>query len=203
MPYTKKINLQDYFKIFIQGFHAIKAWQRNKELEINIAIKKTLEEILKRKGTKNKIVIIGNGASAALASHMAVDLTKNLKIQALSLNDPVLLTCMGNDFGYPLIFKKPLEVFIEKGDLLIAISASGCSKNILEAARIAKRRSATVISFSGFSKNNPLIKIGQINFYIPLNSYGLVEAMHTLLCHFIVDKATGLTKNLNYGQLPY
>ena len=132
-------------------------------------------------------MIIGNGGSASIASHIATDLLKNLKIPALALNDASLLTCLSNDLGYENVFSMPLGILARKGDILFAISSSGKSKNILNAVIQGKKKGCIVIAFSGFSPRNPLRNKGDINFYVPSSSYGAVEITHLAICHAIVD----------------
>jgi D-sedoheptulose 7-phosphate isomerase len=118
---------------------------------------------------------------------MAVDIWKNGGIRATAFNDPSLLTCIGNDYGYKHVFEKPMEMFAEEGDVLIAISSSGSSENILLGVKAARAKGLSVITFSGFSKNNPLFSMGDVNFYTPCGAYGPVEVLHQLLCHCILD----------------
>ena len=86
-----------------------------------------------------KLMFIGNGASAAISSHMSTDFWKNGGIRAIAFNDSSLLTCLGNDYGYEYIFEKSIEMFAEEGDILVAISSSGESENILRGARFKQR----------------------------------------------------------------
>jgi len=140
-----------------------------------------------------KLMFIGNGASASIASHMATDFWKNAGVPAVAFNDSSLLTCVSNDFGYEHVFEKPIQFFGQSDDVLIAISSSGQSENILKAVSAARELGIYIITLSGFKKNNPLRKMGHLNFYAPSMSYGLVEVAHHALCHFIVDKLC--TKN--------
>ena len=135
----------------------------------------------------NKIIFIGNGGSASIASHIATDFLKNLKIPALAFNDSSLLTCLSNDLGYEYVFSVPIGILAKKGDILFAISSSGKSKNILNAATQGKKKGCIVIGLSGFSLQNPLRNMGDINFYVPSSSYGAVEIAHLAICHAIVD----------------
>jgi D-sedoheptulose 7-phosphate isomerase len=134
-----------------------------------------------------KLMFIGNGASAAISSHMATDFWKTGGMRALAFNDPAGLTCIGNDFGYPHLFEKPVEMFADKGDVLVAISSSGRSENILRAVRAARERGCKVLTLSGFSPDNPLKKLGDGNFHVPVESYGLVEVLHHSICHCLLD----------------
>jgi len=134
-----------------------------------------------------KILFIGNGASAAISSHMATDFWKNGGIRALAFNDGVLLTCMGNDYGYEQVFAKPIQMFADAGDVLIAISSSGQSANILLGAQAARQKHCQVITLSGFKPGNPLRSLGDYNFYVPAQTYGPVEILHHSLCHCLLD----------------
>lgn len=135
----------------------------------------------------NKVMFIGNGGSAAIASHMAIDFWKNGGIRATAFNDCSLLTCLGNDFDYKHVFEKPIEMFADQGDVLIAISSSGKSENILLGVGAARAKSCRVITFSGFDKTNPLRRMGDYNFYVPSMAYGPVEVIHQSLCHCLLD----------------
>ena len=134
-----------------------------------------------------KLMFVGNGASAAISSHMATDFWKSGGIRAVAFNDCSGLTCIGNDFGYRHVFEKPVEMFADKGDLLVAISSSGSSENILRAADAAKAKGCALITLSGFKPDNPLRSLGALNFYVPAQAYGPVEVLHHGLCHCILD----------------
>lgn len=134
-----------------------------------------------------KVIFIGNGGSAAIASHMAIDFWKNGGIKATAFNDSSLLTCIGNDYGYEHVFEKPIEMFAEAGDLLVAISSSGRSANILNGVKAAKNRGCKIITLSGFKNDNPLRTLGDVNYYVPSNEYGPVEVIHQFICHYMLD----------------
>jgi D-sedoheptulose 7-phosphate isomerase len=139
--------------------------------------------------TGNKIILIGNGGSAAIASHVAIDLSKNAHTRAITFNDAATLTCLSNDYGYEEVFSKQVEYYARPGDTLVAISSSGVSANIINAVAVANRvgRIAT-ITFSGFDPDNQLRRMGHINFYVPSMRYGFVELAHIILLHSIIDK---------------
>ncbi len=139
----------------------------------------------------NKIMFIGNGGSASIASHMAIDYSKNGKLRSLAFNDAASLTCLSNDLGYERVFAEQVAFHARPGDLLIAISSSGRSPNILVAAAAARERSCRVITFSGFDENNDLRRAGEVNFYVRSREYGFVEIAHLSLCHAILDLGTG------------
>ena len=135
----------------------------------------------------NKIIFIGNGGSAGIASHLAIDFSKNGGLRALAFNDPSALTCLGNDLGYENVFTKQLDFHARPGDLLIAISSSGRSPNILGAVKMARSRDCKVATFSGFTDVNELRRTGDVNFYVRSREYGFVEIAHLALCHAILD----------------
>jgi D-sedoheptulose 7-phosphate isomerase len=140
----------------------------------------------------NKLIFVGNGGSAAIASHMATDYSKNGGIRALALNDASLLTCLGNDLGYEHVFAKQIELHARAGDLVIAISSSGRSANILKAVDAATTAGCTVATLSGFTPDNPLRRKGRWNFYVASDRYGFVEIGHLTICHAVLDFLCGL-----------
>lgn len=158
-----------------------------RSLNIQSGFEKSTSILLKCAKRGNKLIFIGNGASASISSHMAADFWKNGRIKALSFNDAALLTCVSNDFGYDQVFKKPVEMFAEARDILVAISSSGKSENILAAVRMARTKKCGVITLSGFNKDNLLRYSGDINFYVPFSSYGHVEVIHHSICHCMLD----------------
>ncbi|MFZ1989359.1 MAG: SIS domain-containing protein [Alphaproteobacteria bacterium] len=146
-----------------------------------------------RQTTRNggTIFFIGNGGSAGIASHMAIDFTKNGGMRALAFNDGSYLTCLGNDLGFDRVFSKPLEMHARSGDLVFAISSSGRSANILNAADAAIERGCQLLTLSGFDENNALRRKGDLNFYVSSSEYGFVEISHLALIHMILDLVMG------------
>lgn len=136
---------------------------------------------------KNKIIVIGNGGSASIASHAATDLMKNCNKKAICFSDYSLLTCFSNDYGYENAYSEMLKLMGEEGDILIAISSSGSSDNILNAVKMAKEKGLNVITLSGFSSENDLRKMGSINIFADSNHYGHVELAHQIFMHKITD----------------
>ena len=151
------------------------------------ALEDVISLILTETQLGGKLLFIGNGGSAAIASHMATDFWKNAGIKALAFNDSVLLTCVSNDHGYPYVFEKAIEMFADPKDILVAISSSGKSENILRGTLLAKERGLSVITLSGFEAENPLRQTGGINFYVPVSHYGFVEVIHHSICHCWID----------------
>lgn len=146
-----------------------------------------IKRVINLKEENKKLIFIGNGGSASIASHMATDFLKNGEIPAIAFNDASLITCLSNDLGYENVFKKPVEMLAGKGDLLIAISSSGRSASIVRATQAAKEKSCFIITLSGFDSDNPLRVMGDVNFYIKSSSYGHVEIAHLTICHCLLD----------------
>ncbi|HLB43373.1 MAG TPA: SIS domain-containing protein [Gammaproteobacteria bacterium] len=144
-----------------------------------------LHELIK---TNNKLYIIGNGGSAAVASHALVDFVNVAKIQAQVLHESSLMTCMANDYGYENVYSRTLSTYMKKEDILIAISSSGKSLNICNAAKVAKEKDAKVVTLTGFSENNPLRKLGDYNFWLNSEDYGYVEVGHQFILHNLSDR---------------
>jgi D-sedoheptulose 7-phosphate isomerase len=135
----------------------------------------------------NTIIFVGNGGSAGIASHLAIDFSKNGRLRSLAFNDPSALTCLGNDLGYENVFAKQLDFHARMGDLVVALSSSGRSPNILEAVKTARTRGCSVATFSGFTADNDLRRTGDVNFYVRASEYGFVEVAHLALCHAVLD----------------
>src|SRR5690606_6063360 len=101
------------------------------------------------------------------------------------------LSCYGNDLGFDQVFAAPLRTHANAGDLLIAISSSGRSSDILNAVATAREKSCAVLTLSGFSADNPLRRLGDLNLYVASAEYGFVEIAHLALCHSVLDLAMG------------
>lgn len=139
------------------------------------------------KSKRHTVYLIGNGGSSGIASHGAIDFLNACGYKAHAFTDNSMLTCMANDYGYENVFAQPFKTFIEEGDVVIAISSSGQSLNIVEAAKLATEKGAKVVTFSGFKEDNPLRKTGEFNFWLDSKNYGIVEIGHSLLLHHITD----------------
>lgn len=137
---------------------------------------------------KKKIFFIGNGGSNAICSHMMEDYAKIAKFQTFTFSDPALITCFANDYGYENAMKEWLAIYLEKGDLLVAISSSGNSPNINNAVDFAATVGAEIITLSGFKSDNKLRGKGTIDFYIESSSYGIVECFHQVILHALLDE---------------
>ena len=150
-------------------------------------IKLLVDIFTKHKKSGSKVYFIGNGGSAAIASHMTADFMKNGGMNTVSLYDNAVTTCMGNDYGFEDVFSKPLSFLVSEGDLLVAISSSGKSQNILNSIDVAKSKGLNTISFTGFDSDNPVRSSSDAGVYIPSHKYGIVESIHNLILQEIVD----------------
>jgi D-sedoheptulose 7-phosphate isomerase len=160
-----------------------------KTLDLSKGLEAAYQLVRKSASGGGKALIVGNGGSAAIASHIAEDFMKNGGVKTLAFNDAPLLTCLANDIGVERMFEFPVSMFGEKGDVLIAISSSGKSPNILNAAKMGLKKGCSLITFSGFSPDNPLRKLGAVNIYVPANGYAAVESAHGAFAHCLVDCA--------------
>lgn len=133
------------------------------------------------------IYLIGNGASASMASHLAADLDKNGHVNTMVFTDAALLTALANDYSYEEVYSAPLRQRMTSRDMLVAISSSGKSQNILNACYVARRRNGFVVTLSAMKSDNPLRQLGDLNLYVPAGNYGLAESAHNAILHHWMD----------------
>ena len=139
-----------------------------------------------------KMLLCGNGGSASIASHFSADLSKNAKVRCINFNEANLLTCFSNDYGYEKWVEKSLNIYGDKGDCVILISSSGKSKNMINAAKYAKRNKfSPVVTLTGFNGKNPLSKLGNVNLVVNSKSYNFIENIHQIWLLSIVDLIIG------------
>lgn len=138
-----------------------------------------------------RIFFLGNGGSNAICSHMMEDYGKIGGFRTFTFSDPALITCYANDYGYENAMMEWLKLHLDAGDLLIAVSSSGESKNIVNAARFASGNGAKLITLTGFKEGNTLSTTGDINFQLPVSNYGIVECYHQVILHIILDSLHG------------
>jgi D-sedoheptulose 7-phosphate isomerase len=134
-----------------------------------------------------KVILVGNGGSAAIAGHLTVDLVKAAGIRAVNFNDPSLITCFGNDYGYDRWVAEALKAHGDPGDLVILISSSGESDNILNAAATAEELGLRQLVLSGFSPANRLRSHGEVSLWVDSSSYNHVENAHQIWLLAVVD----------------
>ena len=138
--------------------------------------------------SKNTLFFAGNGASAMMAGHMSADSTKNGGMKSLFLSETSMMTAVSNDISYDEVFAYPVGRFANPKDMLIAISSSGNSRNIIRAIETAKEKGMYVVTLTGLKKDNKARSLGDINLYIPGATYGIVEVCHQAVLHCWLDK---------------
>ena len=176
--------LKDYFKDFRELI--------NPDQETLDKLLSLKDEMIKVHSKGLKTLIFGNGGSAAMASHFSVDLTKNAGVRCLNFNEADLITCFSNDYGFEKWIAKTIEFYGDKGDLLILISSSGKSLNMINAANAAKKsKFSKVVTFTGFQENNPLKALGDINIWVNSRAYNFVENIHQVWLLSLVDLIIG------------
>jgi D-sedoheptulose 7-phosphate isomerase len=160
----------------------------NQECEIESGLELLQKRLLELKNYHQNLYIIGNGGSAGVAAHAVTDFFNVAKVRATTLHESSLITCMANDFGYENVFAIMLSQLLNRGDVVIAISSSGNSMNMRNAAIVAKEKGAHVITFTGFSADNPLRHLGETNIWLESNDYGFIEVGHQFILHNIADR---------------
>ena len=134
-----------------------------------------------------KVILAGNGGSAAMASHVTVDLLKCANVHAINFNEADLITCFANDYGYAHWVEEALKVYGAASDLAILISSSGQSENMLNAAKEARQQGMKVMTLSGFNADNPLRSLGDLNLWVDSSHYNTVEMAHHIWLLSMVD----------------
>jgi D-sedoheptulose 7-phosphate isomerase len=169
-------------------------------ISLGEAFRQTIDDIQALNAAGNTLRFVGNGGSAGIASHMAVDFSKRGEIRANAFNDAAMLTCLGNDLGYSEVFAHQVALHTCEGDVLVAISSSGQSENILRAAEEARKRGAGIITFSGFKPDNHLRGSGGLNYYVDSNEYGFIELTHMALLSALIDIMIGWRSDRPLGR---
>ena len=148
--------------------------------------------LLEIKNNNKKILIFGNGGSAAIASHFSVDITKNAGLRCVNCNEADLITCFANDYGFEHWVEKAVDFYGDEGDLLVVISSSGSSENMLNGVKAARNgKFNAVVTFTGFAEDNPLGKLGDINIWVKSKAYNFIENIHQIWLLAVVDLIIG------------
>ena len=174
----------DYSKYFKNYTKSINEILNNVDSNLIEKSVKIINKIIKK---NQRIFIIGNGGSASIASHVSVDFAKVARVRSSRFNNSNLITCFANDYKYENWVLEAIKAYCDNNDLIILISSSGSSKNIINAANYCKDNKIKLITLSGFSSNNPLSKLGNINFHIDSNEYNYIEMCHHIILVSIVD----------------
>jgi len=182
---TKKKDILNYIKEFTEIINFA-------ENKTNIII--SICNLFKKIKPENTVHIFGNGGSAAIASHFSMDLTNNTNIKCLSYNDPAIITCYSNDFKYENWVSRSVIKYGRKNDVVILISSSGKSKNMVNGIKAARQKKfKSIISFTGFDKKNYLNKNSDISFWVNSKKYNMIENSHQFYLLMIVDLMKKIT----------
>lgn len=184
------------FQSYIQHLEQFKNVLSNTKISIKnkqvhsfeLGLDLVVEKLLQIREEKRNLYVIGNGGSAGIAAHAVTDFANVCKLKASTLHESSLLTCMANDYGYENAMARMLDLVLNPGDVLIAISSSGKSANILNATSKAKNKGAYCITLTGFSSSNPVRESGDLNIWVDSNDYGLIEVGHQFILHHISDR---------------
>ena len=140
------------------------------------------------RSASGKVMLVGNGGSAAIVSHAQNDLSESGRVRAMVFTEQPVLTARANDYGYASVFERPIELWAEPEDLLVTVSSSGKSENIIRALQVSRKMQCKLMTFSGFSPDNPSRSLGDLNFYVPSSVYAYVETAHTALIHLFTTR---------------
>ena len=175
------MNFNDYFKDYSESIKNLLD-----EVDSNL-ISDSVKLINLTRNNGFKTYIVGNGGSSSIASHVSVDFAKVALIPSSTFNNSNIITCFANDYGYENWVKESIKAYCYKDDLMILISSSGTSKNIINAALYCKKNNIKLITLSGFEKKNPLSNLGNINFHVNSKDYNFIEMTHHIILVSIVD----------------
>lgn len=162
--------------------------------ELQTALTRTVELLKEVQSANGTQFFLGNGASAAFAEHMALDWTKNGGVRSLNPSSSVLLTALANDISFHDSFATFLDRYAKAGDLIVTISSSGNSENVIRAIAQARKMDCKVITLSGLKPDNTSRQLGDVNFYVPARTYGIVECAHQVLLHMLIDAFMGIAE---------
>jgi D-sedoheptulose 7-phosphate isomerase len=166
-----------------------------KKLELDAAFLRWANITCQVRTNRKTVYLIGNGASASMASHVAADLAKNAQVHTQVFTDLSLITALANDLSYEEVYAEPLRRRMNHGDLLVAISSSGQSSNILRAVQETKRLNGFVVTLSAMKPDNMLRKQGILNFYVPAKTYSMAETCHAAILHYWMDQMVETTQS--------
>ena len=181
---------KNYFDSINIGLYKSQFFIEQNIFESGIFFEAIKKKILCLKKNNNRIFFFGNGASAAFANHMALDFSKNGKILSRSLSDSAMLTALANDFSYENAMLEYLKIEgVTKDDFVITISSSGNSPNIISVLNYCKENDIKSLALSGLKNDNKSISLADYSIYVPMKTYGMVECIHQIFLHLILDES--------------
>jgi D-sedoheptulose 7-phosphate isomerase len=179
-----------YFNAITEGLHKTVYFKNAVPVDGEPFFAAVKDRLIKLRESKRKLFFFGNGASAAFANHMALDFSKNGKIPAKSLSDSALLTALSNDYSYDSAMVEFLKIEdVSKDDMVITISSSGNSPNIVNVLQFCKENNIPTLALSGLKESNKSIAIANYSIYVPMKTYGIVECLHQVFLHSILDES--------------
>jgi D-sedoheptulose 7-phosphate isomerase len=173
-----------------------------KTLSLEEGAVKAVQMFIDVRSGARKVMLCGNGGSAAIVSHVQNDLCESGGVRAMVFTEQPVLTARANDFGYGSVYERPVELWAEPGDLVMTVSSSGKSENIIRTLNAARKKQCNLITFSGFNPDNPSRQLGDLNFYVPTSVYAYVECAHMVLIHYLTAGVTATVTAPNTGVLP-
>jgi D-sedoheptulose 7-phosphate isomerase len=180
---------QNYFDSISSGLNNTIFFIDQDTVDKDFALNKINRKLKSVKETKGRLFFLGNGASAAFANHMALDFSKNGRILSKSLSDSALLTALANDYKYEDSFVEFMKIEeITEKDLVITISSSGNSPNVVNTLKYCTENKIETLALSGLKENNKSISIAKYSIYVPMKTYGMVECIHQIFLHLILDE---------------
>ena len=183
-------SVMDYLKSLSEAMLTMEVTDRSgSTFSLEDGAEKAIQMVLETRSASGKILLAGNGGSSAIVSHVQNDLCKAVGVRALVFTEQPLLTALANDEGYGSVFERPIELWAEPGDLMLTVSSSGRSENIVRSLKAAAQQDCRIITLSGFQPDNPSRQMGDLNFYVRSDEYGYVEMAHGSLLHFVTDRA--------------
>jgi D-sedoheptulose 7-phosphate isomerase len=175
------MQFQNYFKDYNKSIFDLLD-KFNTEL-----IDQSVKLIGKCRSLGGKVYVVGNGGSASMASHVSVDFAKVARVPSASFNNSNLITCFANDYGHDNWVAEAIKAYTNKNDMVILISSSGTSKNIVNAAKYCNENNIPLLTLSGFKRDNPLSVLGNVNIHIESENYNFIEMSHHIILVSIVD----------------
>ncbi len=161
------------------------------ETDVSASLLAARDLLLEMNRRGGKMILAGNGASAAISAHAALDFSKQARTRAMTIGDAAAVTALANDHGYESWISKALDLYADEGDVVVLISSSGRSANVVQAARHARQRGLSLVTFSGFAADNPLRAHGDINFWVDSRAYNVVENVHSIWLMMVCDLIIG------------
>lgn len=177
-----------YFTEVIEGLEHTFVTDQKKEINMDEGINLWIGRARETQQKGGMLFFCGNGASATMAEHMSHDWFQNAKVNTYTCSETAHITAISNDISYAEVFAYRIERILTEKDILVTISSSGNSPNVIRAIEEARKKGAYVITVSGKDAGNQSRRLGDLNFYVPLGTYGLVESAHAVLLHSVLDQ---------------